>query len=237
MKQNKNFTMYWMIGVSAILTIPLAVILYNRVQLDSLAITAIIMGIFLVLFFSIMVLYKSIFKVSVQEITQEDKVTELDSLYYHLEDQIKLFRNEKLVSRIKRLLNQIQIFKRRKKVLSQLIDVKMDMKGDSSLSGLIPAVEKAMMVNVQMFKNRLEIFDEYGLPENIIKNIDFMEEQLIKNNNILNDFETLITEISRMNEIKVDSDMTRLKDVVNAMQSLRSEDDEMDELAKKYNHK
>ena len=40
-----------------------------------------------------------------------------------------------------------------------------------------------------------------------------------------------------MNEIKVDSDMTRLKDVVNAMQSLRLEDDEMDELAKKYNHK
>ena len=229
--------MYWMIGVSAVLTIPLAVILYNRVQLSSLAITAIIMGIFLVLFFSIMVLYKSIFKVSVQEITQEDKVTELDSLYYHLEDQIKLFRNEQLVSRIKRLLNQIQIFKRRKKVLSQLIDVKMDMKGDSSLSGLIPAVEKAMLVNVQMFINRLEIFDEYGLPDYIIKNIDFMEEQLIKNNNILNDFETLITEISRMNEIKVDSDMTRLKDVVNAMQSLRLEDDEMDELAKKYNHK
>ena len=237
MKQNKNFTMYWMIGVSAILTIPLAVILYNRVQLSSLAITAIIMGIFLVLFFSIMILYKSIFKVSVQEITQEDKVTELDSLFYHLEDQIKLFRNEQLVSRIKRLLNQIQIFKRRKKVLSQLIDVKMDMKGDSSLSGLIHAVEKAMLVNVQMFINRLEIFDEYGLPDYIIKNIDFMEEQLIKNNNILNDFETLITEISRMNEIKVDSDMTRLKDVVNAMQSLRLEDDEMDELAKKYNHK
>ncbi len=236
MKQNKNFTMYWMIGVSAILTIPLAVILYNRVQLSSLAITAIIMGIFLVLFFSIMVLYKSIFKVSVQEITQEDKVTELDSLYYHLEDQIKLFRNEQLVSRIKRLLNQIQIFKRRKKVLSQLIDVKMDMKGDSSLSGLIPAVEKAMLVHVQMFINRLEIFDEYGLPENIIKNINFLEEQIIKNNNILNDFETLITEISRMNEKNVDSDMTRLKDVVNAMQSLRLEDDEVDELAKKYNH-
>ncbi len=237
MKQNKNFTMYWMIGVSAILTIPLAVIVYNRVQLGSLAITAIIMGIFMVLFFSIMILYKSIFKVSVQEITQEDKVTELDSLYYHLEDQIKVFRNEQLVSRIKRLLNQIQIFKRRKKVLSQLIDVKMDMKGDSSLSGLIPAVEKAMLVNVQMFINRLEIFDEYGLPDYIIKNIDFMEEQLIKNNNILNDFETLITEISRMNEIKVDSDMTRLKDVVNAMQSLRLEDDEVDELAKKYNQK
>jgi hypothetical protein len=229
--------MYWMIGVSAILTIPLAVIVYNRVQLGSLAITAIIMGIFMVLFFSIMILYKSIFKVSVQEITQEDKVTELDSLYYHLEDQIKVFRNEQLVSRIKRLLNQIQIFKRRKKVLSQLIDVKMDMKGDSSLSGLIPAVEKAMLVNVQMFINRLEIFDEYGLPDYIIKNIDFMEEQLIKNNNILNDFETLITEISRMNEIKVDSDMTRLKDVVNAMQSLRLEDDEVDELAKKYNQK
>jgi hypothetical protein len=229
--------MYWMIGVSAILTIPLAVIVYNRVLLSSLAITAIIMGIFLVLFFSIMILYKSIFKVSVQEITQEDKVTELDSLYYHLEDQIKVFRNEQLVSRIKRLLNQIQIFKRRKKVLSQLIDVKMDMKGDSSLSGLIPAVEKAMLVNVQMFINRLEIFDEYGLPDYIIKNIDFMEEQLIKNNNILNDFETLITEISRMNEIKVDSDMTRLKDVVNAMQSLRLEDDEVDELAKKYNQK
>ncbi|MDF2844036.1 MAG: hypothetical protein K0R00_2462 [Herbinix sp.] len=237
MKHNKNFTMYWMIGVSAILTIPLAVIVYNRVLLSSLAITAIIMGIFLVLFFSIMILYKSIFKVSVQEITQEDKVTELDSLYYHLEDQIKVFRNEQLVSRIKRLLNQIQIFKRRKKVLSQLIDVKMDMKGDSSLSGLIPAVEKAMLVNVQMFINRLEIFDEYGLPDYIIKNIDFMEEQLIKNNNILNDFETLITEISRMNEIKVDSDMTRLKDVVNAMQSLRLEDDEVDELAKKYNQK
>ncbi|MFT4145544.1 MAG: hypothetical protein QM644_13905 [Mobilitalea sp.] len=236
MKQNKNFTMYWMVGVSAILTIPLAVILYNRVQLGSLAITAIIMGIFLVLFFSIMLLYKGIFKVSVQEITQEDKVTELDSLYYHLEDQIKLFRNEQLISRIKRILNQIQIFKRRKKVLSQLIDVKMDMKGDSSLSGLIPAVEKALLVHVQMFINRLEIFDEYGLPDNIIKNIDFMEEQILKNNNILVDFETLITEISRMNEINVDSDMTRLKDVVNAMQSLRLEDDEVDELAKKYNH-
>lgn len=235
MKQNKNFTMYWMIGVSAILTIPLAVILYKRVQLSSLTITAIIMGIFLVLFFSIMVLYKSIFKVSVQEITQEDKVTELDSLYYHLEDQIKLFRNEQIVSRIKRILNQIQIYKRRKKVLSQLIDVKMDMKGDSSLSGLIPTVEKAILVHVQMFINRLEIFDEYGLPENIIKNLDFMEEQIIQNNNILNDFETLITEISRMNEINVNSDLTRLKDVVNAMQSLRLDDDEVDELAKKYN--
>jgi hypothetical protein len=51
------------------------------------------------------------------------------------------------------------------------------------------------------------------------------------------EFESLITETSRMGEVKAEKDISKLRDVVNAMQSLRVDhEDVIDELTKKYNN-
>jgi predicted metal-binding protein len=49
------------------------------------------------------------------------------------------------------------------------------------------------------------------------------------------EFEKLITETSRMGEVQDEVDTSKLKDVVEAMQKLRTDrEDEIDDLAKKY---
>jgi hypothetical protein len=233
--RNKNYTLYWMIGISAILTIPISVIIVNRVQAGNVAKTVMIMVIFIVLLIAITILYKYTFGVTVQEITQEDKVTELDRLNYQLAEYHRKYMNTQIRKCIDMVNEQIQRFKRRKNVLYQVAGVEYNAKDSGAISDLIQIVEDAIIINIERLVNRVEIFDDEGVPEVIRQNIGYIEEQIHKNNVILMEFETLITETSRMGEVREEKDISKLKDVVNAMQSLRVDhEDEIDSLAKKY---
>ncbi|MDF2943651.1 MAG: hypothetical protein K0S01_2509 [Herbinix sp.] len=234
---NKNYTLYWIVAISAVLTIPIAAIIVSRVQAGDVAKTVMIMGIFLVLLISITILYKYTFGVTVHEITQEDKVTELDRLNYLLADYHKKYTNPQIRRCIDLVNEQILRFKRRKNVMFQVADVELNSKDSGAIGELVQTVEDAIVINIERLVNRLEIFDDEGIADVIRQNIGYIEEQVHKNNEILMEFESLITETSRMGEVKAEKDISKLRDVVNAMQSLRVDhEDVIDELTKKYNN-
>jgi len=232
---NKNYTLYWMVGISAALTIPISAIIISKVQAGHLVKTIMIMVVFSVLLIAITILYKYTFGVTVQEITQEDKVTELDRLNYMLVEYHKKYTNVQIRKCIEIVKEQIQRFKRRKNVMFQVAGVEFNSKDSGVLGDLVQTVEDAIVINIERLVNRVEIFDDDGVPDVIKSNIGYIEEQIHKNDVILIEFEILITETSQMGEVHEEKDISKLRDVVNAMQSLRTDhEDEIDELAKKY---
>lgn len=234
MKNNKNYTLYWMLAISVLLTIPLAFIILTRIPGTVLIKTAVIMIIFLLLLIAVMLLYKQIFGVSVQQIAQDDRVTELDKYYHRLTEYRREHTNLQIMKCIDAACGQLQQFRRRKNVMLHLADEET---GSESgvLSELVQTVEDALVIYIERAVNRIEIFDDKGMPDILWENIRYIEEQLRKINDILLEFETLITETSRMRELHEEKDISKLRDVVNAMQSLRTEQEEsIDHLKKKY---
>ncbi|MDF2539517.1 MAG: hypothetical protein K0S76_2538 [Herbinix sp.] len=236
MRNNKNYTLYWMTGISAVLTVPIAAIIIKNIHTDNVVKAALIMAVFLVLLIATMLLYKYIFGVTVQEITQDSKVTELDRLTYTLVDYRKKYSNLQIMRCLDTVLDQIQRFKRRRNVMLEVLGIDPDSKDSSAFVDLVQTVEDALTYHVEKILNRTAIFDDAGIPDIIRQNITYIDEQLMKNNEILLEFETLITETSRMGEVNEEKDISRLRDVVNAMQSLRTQqEDDIDILTKKYN--
>lgn len=232
--RNKNYTLYWMMGISAVLTVPISVIIIKKVQAGNVEKTVFIMAVFLVLFFAIMLLYRNIFGVTVQEITQEEKVTELDRLNYVLLEQRKKHSHLQVRKNIDIILEQIQRFKRRKNIMFEVAGEELCGADGGALGDLVQNVEDALVYNFSRLTNNIEIFDDQGMPEVTVQSLRYIEELVHKNNEILMEFETLITETSRMGETHQDKDISKLKDVVNAMQSLRTNRNDIDDLAKKY---
>ena len=232
--RNKNYTLYWMMGISAVLTVPISVIIIKKVQAGNVEKTVFIMAVFLVLFFAIMLLYRNIFGVTVQEITQEEKVTELDRLNYVLLEQRKKHSHLQVRKNIDIILEQIQRFKRRKNIMFEVAGEELCGADGGALGDLVQNVEDALVYNFSRLTNNIEIFDDQGMSEVTVQSLRYIEELVHKNNEILMEFETLITETSRMGETHQDKDISKLKDVVNAMQSLRTNRNDIDDLAKKY---
>lgn len=240
MKKNRkrNYTLYWMAGISIVLTIPVCVIIIRRVQAGNLTKTFMIMAVFLILLIAIMILYRNIFGVTMQEITQEDKVTPLGRQSYELSEFSRKYRNPQIRKCIEMVIEQIKQFQRRKDVLLQVAASQFDSNDSGTMDDLVQTVEDAIVVNIERLINRVEIFDDQGMPEVIRQNIGYIEELIQKDNEILMEFETLITETSRMGEVCEEKDISKLRDVVNAMQSLRSDqEDEINELSRKYENK
>ncbi len=233
---NKNYMMYWFTGISAIMTIPAAIIIFQNMNGGSLTKTIAIMATFLILLIAITLLYKFIFGVSVQEITSEEKITELDRIVDEIASYARRYRNPQLLRNIEIATSQTQKFKKRKSVLIQIAGGEEE--GASAITNIIQTVEDALVGNLERISNRIEIFDDEGIPEIVRKNIEYINELLWKNNDILLDFENLITEMSRSTEVNEEKDINKLKDMVNAMKSLRSSDDDnLNDLKKKYEGK
>jgi len=236
-KRNKNYTMYWFIGISGVITIPAAIIIINSMDATNLMKTIAIMATFLVVLFAIILLYKYIFGVSVVEITAEEKMTELDRIDIEIERYTKQYRNTQILRDINIARTQIQKFKKRRAVLLQVAGGEED--ETSAITDIIQTVEDALIINLERLSNRIEIFDDDGMPEVVRANIEFINNQLWKNNEILIEFESLITEMSRIGEVSEEKDVTKLRDMVNAMQSLRttsnsSSNSDINDLTKKY---
>lgn len=234
-KRNKNYTMYWFITISGVITIPAAIIIIMNMDASDLMKTIAIMATFLVVLFAIVLLYKFIFGVSVEEITSEEKLTELDRIDNEIERYTKQYRNPQIIRDINIARAQILKFKKRRAVLLQVSGGEED--ESSAITDIIQTVEDALIINLQRLSNRIEIFDDDGIPEVVRQNVEFINNQLWKNNEILIEFESLITEMSRIGEGTEEKDVTKLRDMVNAMQSLRTgsnSNHNIDDLTKKY---
>jgi len=170
--------MYWFIGISGVITIPAAIIIINSMDATNLMKTIAIMATFLVVLFAIILLYKYIFGVSVVEITAEEKMTELDRIDIEIERYTKQYRNTQILRDINIARTQIQKFKKRRAVLLQVAGGEED--ETSAITDIIQTVEDALIINLERLSNRIEIFDDDGMPEVVRANIEFINNQLWK---------------------------------------------------------
>lgn len=235
MRKNKNDTLFLLAGICVVLTVPIAAVIIKKVQAGMVTKTVMIMIVFLVLLVAVLLLYKNIYGMTVQEIAQEEKVTELDRLSFSLTECRRKHVNPQFQRCIDIVSEQILTFKRRSAVLLQITGSGTGTADSGAIGSLIQTVEEALIHNIERLMNRAKIFDDRGSREMIKENIGYMESFLFKNNEILADFEKLITEASQMGEDQDDTNINKLRDVIAAMQSLRKDpEDEIDELAKKY---
>ncbi len=240
MKNNKNYTLYWMVVLGALLTVPIAFIIIKRFTDTSDFLKALFITIiFLIITGAIAALYRRIFGVTIDEIAQSKKVTELDKKLYWLLSYIRKQSNtsnsmQKLLLHTDKVIAQIENFNRRKEVFIRLLDTEQLEKGDA-LGELANTVENALDFNVDKVINRINIFDDKLQGDIINQNLEYIQRYVNKNEIILTDFEKLITEVSSMGDASGEIDVSRLTDIIYAMESLRTEkDDEIDSLIKKY---
>lgn len=240
MKNNKNFTLYWMAALGALLTVPIGIIiLKNFTEMSVLLKTLYITVIFLVITGAIAFLYRHIFGVTIDEIAQSKKVTELDKKLYWLLSYIKKQNNtgksmQRLLVNVNQIIVQIENFNRRKEVYKSLLDPEQQENG-AALMELLDTVEDALDFNTDKIINRIKIFDDKVQISIINRNLEYIENYKIRNEAILTDFERLIAEVSGMSDTSEDFDISKLTDIIQALENLRTEkDDEMDSLYKKY---
>lgn len=239
MKNKRNLTLYWMIAVGALLTVPMAFIILRRFAESSNLFKAVLITVvFVVITGAINLLYVRIFNVTIDEISQTTKVTELDKKQYWLINYLKKSRQmskpmQRLFIKVRKVIAQTENYERRKEVYLGLLDESQSERGNS-LYELTGMVEKALNSNVDRIINRINIFDDKVQTSIVEKNLEYIEEYVNKNENLLIEFEKLITEVSSMGNGS-EEDLSKLTDIIQAMKSLRTEKDEdMEELIKKY---
>ncbi len=240
MKNNKNFTLYWMAALGALLTVPIGIIiLKNFTEMSVFLKTLYITVIFLVITGAITFLYRQIFGVTIDEIAQSKKVTELDKKLYWLLSYIKKQNNtvksmQRLLINVNQIIVQIENFNRRKEVYVNLLDPEQQENG-AALMELLGTVEDALDFNTDKIINRIRIFDDKVQISIINRNLEYIENYKARNEAILTDFERLIAEVSGMSDTSEEFDISKLTDIIQALENLRTEkDDEMDSLYKKY---
>ncbi|MDF2803465.1 MAG: hypothetical protein K0S61_3368 [Anaerocolumna sp.] len=239
MKSNKNLTLYKIILAGVLLTIPIAYLIISKFTNSSNFYKAfLITAVFVVITVAINILYVRIFNVSMDEISQNTKVTELDKKQYWLMDYLKRNRHmskpmQRLITNVQKVIAQTENYERRKVVYISLLDESQRERGNS-LWELIATVEKALNNNVDKIINRINIFDDKVQVSIVEKNLEYIEDYLDKNENLLINFEKLITEVSSMSN-GAEDDLSKLTDIINAMESLRTEKDEdITQLINKY---
>lgn len=240
MKNKKNYTLYWLVLLGGVLTIPIAIIIMKKLAYTSPAIKAFyITVIFFILTGAFVFIYRRVFGVSINEITQSSVVTELDKKLYWLLDYKKKHYSsssamKRLLSAIDKVINQAEIFGRRKEVFLSLLDSEQLEKGDA-VGEVAHIVENALDFNTDKIIDRIRIFDDKVQIDIVSRNLEYIENYVNKNDMVLADFEKLLAEVSSMGDTKEDADLTRLKDIIRAMESLRTDKkEEIDDLKEKY---
>lgn len=240
MKNKKNFTFYGLVILGAVLTVPIAFIILNNFSDRSDVFKAsCITGVFVLLSAVIILIYKYIFDVPMEVITQDKTVTELDRKRYWLlgykkKQQFTTGIMKRLLKDIDQVMEQIEIFNRRKAVFGSLLGDMQEEQG-GAIADMAVLVEEALDYNTDKIIDRIKIFDDKLQVFIVEQNLEYMEEYIGKNNQALMEFEKLITEISGMGDSTREVDISRLSDIIHAMKSLREkEGSEVEDLKKKY---
>jgi len=240
MKNNRNNTIYWIVILGALLTVPAALLVMRKfTDASNLFKAVFITIIFFVISGAIALLYNRIFGVTMHEITERKNLTELDKYLNWLQEYPRKQSSNsnsmrRLYQSMQRVCGQIENFKRRKEVYVKLLDEAQLDRGNS-LSQLIHTIENALVIHVDRIINRIEIFDDKVQPSIVSENLTYIEAYVEKNETVLLNFEKLIAQVSSMGDVAEEEDISKLTDIINAMESMRTDrDDEIDDLVKKY---
>lgn len=240
MKNKKNLTLYGLVILSGILTIPIAFIIIQNFSNSSDVIKALfITAVFVVLAAAIVLIYRQVFDVPIDVLTQDKEVTKLGRKKYWFTTYIRKQRfsssyMKRLYRSINRNIEQIESFYRRKDVFSSLLE---ELQGEQSgaIADMAALVENSLDFNSDKIIDRIKIFDDKLQVFLVEQNLEYIEEYINKNDQVLMEFEKLITEVSGMSGPESEVDISKLTDIITAMQNLRrNEDSQLEDLKKKY---
>lgn len=240
MKNKKNLTLYGLVILAGILTIPIAFIIIQNFSNSSDVVKALfITAVFVVLAAAIILIYRQVFDVPIDVITQDKEVTKLGRKKYWFTAYIRKQRfsssyMKRLYRSINRNIEQIESFYRRKDVFSSLLE---ELQGERSgaIADMAALVENSLDFNSDKIIDRIKIFDDKLQVFLVEQNLEYIEEYINKNDQVLMEFEKLITEVSGMSGAESEVDISKLTDIITAMQNLRrNEDSQLEDLKKKY---
>ncbi len=240
MKNKKNLTLYGLVILAGILTIPIAFIIIKNFSNSSDVIKALfITAVFVVLAAAIVLIYRQVFDVPIDVLTQDKEVTKLGRKKYWFTAYIRKQRfsssyMKRLYRSINRNIEQIESFYRRKDVFSSLLE---ELQGEQSgaIADMAALVENSLDFNSDKIIDRIKIFDDKLQVFLVEQNLEYIEEYINKNDQVLMEFEKLITEVSGMSGPESEVDISKLTDIITAMQNLRrNEDSQLEDLKKKY---
>jgi len=240
MKNKKNLTLYGLVILAGLLTIPIAFIIIQNFSNSSDVVKALfITAVFVVLAAAIILIYRQVFDVPIDVITQDKEVTKLGRKKYWFTAYIRKQRfssnyMKRLYRSINRNIEQIESFYRRKDVFSSLLE---ELQGEQSgaIADMAALVENSLDFNSDKIIDRIKIFDDKLQVFLVEQNLEYIEEYINKNDQVLMEFEKLITEVSGMSGAESEVDISKLTDIITAMQNLRrNEDSQLEDLKKKY---
>ncbi|MDO5294379.1 MAG: hypothetical protein Q4F05_16715 [bacterium] len=220
----------------------------HQAVIQALSITIIIMGIIVFIYVNYQLLRKHEELEGVDTYNLDRLVTPQDYMV-----ALSSYRNKKaFLYDINEVIGQIQRFTRKQNALITLLYQNFNNDDNlTSLSEIVNKTERMLYSNIKLILNRLSIFDELEYESMIAKktqtaqedkkyrltmeHITYVKELRERNEELLLEFDRLLTEISRMIASEEANDLSNIKDFIDSMEKLHSDkDQEMEELESKY---
>lgn len=139
----------------------------------------------------------------------------------------KLGKNSPFYSQVKQALTQIDSMTRKKNVLNELLE-QNNQEHFTALTELADQASNFLFNNIRKTLNRIAIFDaDIGNSmENEYK--EYIQKLLDSNDNLLNEFNKLLAEVSQMDDTSSDDSLGQvLNDMTNSLKILRGENDSL----------
>ncbi len=139
----------------------------------------------------------------------------------------KLGKNSPFYFQVKQALSQIDSMTRKKNVLNELLE-QNNQEHFTALTELADQASNFLFNNIRKTLNRIAIFDaDIGNSmENEYK--EYIQKLLDSNDNLLNEFNKLLAEVSQMDDTSSDDSLGQvLNDMTNSLKILRGENDSL----------
>ena len=139
----------------------------------------------------------------------------------------KLIKNSPFFNEVKQALSQLDSITRKKSVLNELLE-QNNQEHFTALTDLGNQATNFLFNNIRKILNRIAIFDA-DMGNSLEKeHKEYIQKLLNSNENILAEFNKLLTEVSQMDNTSSDNTLSQiLSDMTNSLKSLRGESDSL----------
>ncbi len=140
----------------------------------------------------------------------------------------KLRKNSPFYTQVKQALTQLDSMTRKKDVLNELLE-QNNQEHFTALTDLANQASNFLFNNIRKILNRIAIFDS-DIGNNMENEYKaYIQKLLDSNNNILGEFNKLLTEVSQIDDTSSNDDTLGkvLNDMTNSLKTLRGENDDL----------
>lgn len=132
-------------------------------------------------------------------------------------------KNAPFATEIKQAIEQVTAIEKKNKVLNEIL-VQNNKEHFTALIDLGNQASNFLMNNVRKMLNRIAIFDT-DMGEQVDEHKAYMQKLLASNENVLTEFNKLLTEVSQLDDTATDDTLSGvLSDMTNSLRTLRGED-------------